>query len=1204
MKRTARGLGPRGLGRQRRRLHLEALEPRLALDASMLRITEFVASNDDGLLDYDGAASDWLEIYNSGDAAVDLSGMHLTDTPGNLTRWTVPNGVSLEGGGYLLVFASSKNTVKPNGELHTNFALSAGGEFLALVDTNGTTILDQYTPEFPGQFEDISYGRAMANSGSPTTLLVSGANVKALLPTDGSLGAHWRDVDFDDAAWPISGPTGLGYENNPLDAINYTSLIQTPLASGTRGAYVRIKFNLASLDDIGRLTLRMKYDDGFAAYINGVPVAQANVPETLQWDSSASATHDDAASILFEDFDASEAIRSLRVGENVLAIHALNQPGGSDMLLVPELVAQPMAIVTPEQLGYFAVPTPGYGNGNNVLGYVAEPVFGTPHGFYSTTQSVAITTPTPGAIIVFTTNGSTPTVDANLNVTNGTLYTGPLSISSTTTVRARAFKTGFEPSFVEAGSYIFVSDVVNQSPAGQVPAGFPANGVNGQSMNYGIDSDIINLYGASAVQNSLLSLSTFSITTDSANLFNPTTGIYVNASNRGIDWERPANVELINTDGSLGFEVNVGLRIRGGYSRNDFNPKHAFRFYFRSDYGDGKLEYPLFGDEGADEFDVMDLRTEQNYSWSSSGGVQNTFLREVFARDTQGDMGSEYTRSRYHHLYINGVYWGVFMTQERVEEFYSETYFGGDADDYDIVKSGLGDVGGTELSEGNDIAWRQLFDYGQALATSPVANANVYWTMQGRNPDGTRNPSLPVLLDAENLADYMLIIFYTGGYDTGLSRFIGDNVANNWFGIYNRVAADQGFQFFIHDNEHSLGAEDGTIHGTQNIDRTGPFNFGNQNNFAQFNPQYLHQDLLASPEYKQLFIDRVQKFMFNGGALTPAANIARLLARKNEVDPAIIAEAARWGDSKTAVPLNKTHWQTEVNWLVNSYFPGRGNTVLSQLRGDGLYTNFAAPTFSQFGGEVPNNFPLTIAGAGGTIYYTTDGVTDPRAIGGAVNPSTAVQQYAGVGVPISGATTVKARLRTAGGQWSGLVEATFTTVTLRGDYNGNGIVNQDDYSVWRSTIGAFMFAGSGADGNGNGVVDPADYTVWRDNLGASLGGSGATTVSSIPAIAGQTPVETSTPESAIESKSAVFYVPTETRLTFRTDGSATLAAQHNDSSRSRFDSLLLATRRASSRTALASLDSAFDEFGSGDAADDEALAAVAGDWLRLPALAL
>ncbi|MGD9635955.1 MAG: chitobiase/beta-hexosaminidase C-terminal domain-containing protein [Pirellulales bacterium] len=1188
-------MGTAGGGvRKWRRLRLEALEPRLVLDASMLRITELVASNDDGLLDYDGAASDWLEIYNSGSDAVNLSGMHLTDSPGNLSRWTFPSSVTLDGGGYLVVFASSKNTVKPNGELHTNFALSASGEFLAIVDTNGTTILDQYTPSFPAQFEDISYGLAMQNSGAPTTIVASGANAKAVLPTDGSLGIAWRDIGYDDSAWPISGPTGLGYENLPGDPINYTSLIQTPLPSGTRGAYVRIKFNLASLDDIGRLTLRMKYDDGFAAYINGVPVAQANVPETLQWDSAASATHDDAASIVFQDFDVSSAIRSLRVGENVLAIQALNQPTGSDMLLIPELVAQPMSIVAPEKVGYFAIPTPGYGNGDNVLGYAAEPVFGTPHGFYSTTQSVAITTATSGAIIVYTTNGSTPTVDANLNVTNGTLYTAPLSISSTTTVRARAFKLGFEPSFIEAGSYIFVDDVINQSPAGQVPAGFAANGVNGQELNYGIDPDIINLYGAAAVKNSLLSLSTISITTDAANLFNPTTGIYVNANNRGNDWERPANVELINVDGSLGFEVNVGLRIRGGYSRNDFNPKHAFRFYFRSDYGDGKLEYPLFGDEGADEFDVLDLRTEQNYSWSSSGSTQNTFLREVFGRDSQGDMGSEYTRSRYHHLYINGVYWGVFMTQERVEEFYSETYFGGDADDYDIVKSGLGDVGGTEISEGNDIAWRQLFNYGQALATNPVANANLYWTMQGKNPDGTRNPALPVLLDAKNLVDYMLIIFYTGGYDTGLSRFLGDNYANNWFGIYNRGAVDQGFQFFIHDNEHSLGAEDGTIHGTQNIDRTGPFNNGNQDNFAQFNPQYLHQDLLASAEYKQLFIDRVQKFMFNGGALTAAANIARFLERKNEVDPAIIAEAARWGDSKTAVPLNKTTWQNEINWVVNSYFPARGNTVLSQLRGDGLYTNFSAPTFSQFGGQVPNNYQLSIAGSAGTIYYTTDGVTDPRLVGGGVNPAAEVKQYNGVGILISGTTTVKARLRTAGGQWSGLVEATFTTATLPGDYNGTGTVTDDDYNVWRVNFGASVPAGSGADGNGDGVVDLSDYTVWRDHLGSSLGaesegGSAALAVSSI---------EAETSESAAAPAVVAFVGIPNLAAPLHKDSAVLSVSPRSLQSAARAELLLAAVRPR----ALESREIAFDDFDSAIQADDQTLDFLADGLLELSAL--
>ncbi|HEY3395313.1 MAG TPA: CotH kinase family protein, partial [Lacipirellulaceae bacterium] len=556
-------------------------------------------------------------------------------------------------------------------------------------------------------------------------------------------------------------------------------------------------------------------------------------------------------------------------------------------------------------------------------------------------------------------------------------------------------------------------------------------------------------------------------------------------SNRGNSWERPATVELIHPDGTPGFEVNAGLRIRGGYSRSGDNPKHAFRFFFRGDYGDSKLEYPLFGDEGVDEFDVLDLRTSQNYSWSFHGDHQNTFEREVFGRDLQRDLGLPYTRSRYHHLYINGVYWGLFQTQERIEEFYGESYFGGQEEDYDVVVAGNGYS--LEVEAGNDVAWRQLFDYAEALAAAPQSNANLYWTMQGLNPDGTRNPDLPVLLDVDALIDYVLIIFYTGGFDSGLSRFLGDNAPNNWFGIYNRETADRGFQFFIHDNEHSLGANS-----TNTIDRTGPFNNGNQSSYWHSNPQFLHQDLMAHPEYKQRFIDHVQEYFFNGGAMTPAASIARLNERVAQSEPAIIAEAARWGDSKINPPRNKSHWQSQIDFLRNTYFPNRGNLVLTQLQGDGLYTpaTLVPPTFSQHGGTVPSGFSLSISAGAGTIYFTTDGVTDPRAIGGQVNSSPAVNSYSGP-ITITQPTTVKARLRTASGQWSGLVEATFTTPTMPGDYDDNGTVEQEDYLVWRADFGNSVAPGSSADGTGNGVVDAADYVVWRKNFGSSMGAAQA-----------------------------------------------------------------------------------------------------------------
>src|SRR4029077_8444931 len=114
--------------------------------------------------------------------------------------------------------------------------------------------------------------------------------------------------------------------------------------------------------------------------------------------------------------------------------------------------------------------------------------------------------------------------------------------------------------------------------------------------------------------------------------------------------------------------------------------------------------------------------------------------------------------------------------------------------------------------------------------------------------------------------------------------------------------------------------------------------------------------------------------------------IARMQERKAQVDPAIIAESARWGDSKVATPFNKSDWQTEVNWLLNTYFPGRTNTVLTQLRADGLY--LTPPALNLASGAVATGSMLSMSSVGnvaGTIYFTVGGVDDPRNADGSIN---------------------------------------------------------------------------------------------------------------------------------------------------------------------------------------------------------------------------
>jgi len=121
-----------------------------------LIISEFLAGNKVGLQDEDGEYSDWLEVRNTGGAAVNLGGMTLTDNVDVSAQWTFPS-MSLNGGAYLVVFCSSKDRTNPNSELHTNFGLKAGGEYLGLYDADGS-VLSEYAPEYPPQTDDRSYG--------------------------------------------------------------------------------------------------------------------------------------------------------------------------------------------------------------------------------------------------------------------------------------------------------------------------------------------------------------------------------------------------------------------------------------------------------------------------------------------------------------------------------------------------------------------------------------------------------------------------------------------------------------------------------------------------------------------------------------------------------------------------------------------------------------------------------------------------------------------------------------------------------------------------------------------------------------------------------------------------------------------------------------------------------------------------------------
>ena len=186
-----------------------------------LYISELVAANSVGFQDEDGEFSDWFEIYNSGPSAVDLGGYSLTDNVLDLTQWTLPP-TNLAAGAYLVVFASNKD--RSGSELHSNFKLSSGGEYLALVDPDGTTVVHEYSPSFPSQSDDVSYGLSFSGGAA---LVLPIEERFFVTPTPGAAN------DASVAADPVFTP----------DSMLFSGSVSVSLSSPQAGATIRYTTN-------------------------------------------------------------------------------------------------------------------------------------------------------------------------------------------------------------------------------------------------------------------------------------------------------------------------------------------------------------------------------------------------------------------------------------------------------------------------------------------------------------------------------------------------------------------------------------------------------------------------------------------------------------------------------------------------------------------------------------------------------------------------------------------------------------------------------------------------------------------------------------------------------------------------------------------------------------------------------------------------
>ncbi|HOW65168.1 MAG TPA: lamin tail domain-containing protein [Candidatus Paceibacterota bacterium] len=184
-----------------------------------------------------------------------------------------------------------------------------------------------------------------------TPLVVKGAPVKVFVPSNGNLHTTWTGnpsyEPFNTTGWK-SGTTGVGYER----ATGYEALIGAnvdALMRSNNSVYIRLEFNVSDPAAFDRLQLRMKFDDGFAAYLNGALLVLANSPASPQW-NSASMVSREANPVVFTVYDITDKIAHLRAGQNILAIQGLNDNvNSSDMIIVPELYAGKSVITIPQE---------------------------------------------------------------------------------------------------------------------------------------------------------------------------------------------------------------------------------------------------------------------------------------------------------------------------------------------------------------------------------------------------------------------------------------------------------------------------------------------------------------------------------------------------------------------------------------------------------------------------------------------------------------------------------------------------------------------------------------------------------------------------------------------------------------------------------------------------------------------------------------
>lgn len=799
-------------------------------------INEIVASNIQGLQDEDGDYPDWIELFNASDSTVNLSGYGISDDIEDPFKYLLPD-FELVSGQYYVLFASDKDR-------------GSQGEVLT------------------------EYWETVVRNGDSTRYLIPQSAVSN----------EWVNKNFDDSGWS-DGTFGLGYGDGD-DA--------TVVDNGTLSVFSRTTFTIDDISSVQGLMFHVSFDDGYVAYLNGVEISRSNMTGTapISYNASASDLVEEAALIIGAELtgiDIEDFKDELVDGENVLAIQVHNiSTGSSDLSLIPFLsvsretnpagsrgiaseinlinsvdsyphtnfklssAGETLVLTNPDSMLIDEITYPelkmdeSYGRSiendstwyiftsvtpaaeNAATGFISrlpKPEFNIEGGVFSDPIELSLSDTSIGDIVYFTIDGTEPTT--------GSLKFGKDSrtVGETFSLKFKTIQSGMLSSEVVTNTYVI---------------------------------------GASH------SLPVVSVSTAPDNLWSDETGIYVvgtngisgnctGPSNFNQDWEIPINIELFETDGTIGFNSRAGAKIFGGCSRTQ--PQKSLSIFFRGEYGNPELDYRIFEEKDIDKFQGFVLR-------NSGNDFNNTHFRDALMTTLVEDTEVDYQAYRPAVVYLNGEYWGIHNIREKVNEHFVAANSNGKADDVDLVGPRS-----EQLIHGSN---QNYLEFLSAIGAANMNDPEQYQTVED-------------MIDIDNYIDYQAVQIYFANTD-----WPGNNIK-----YWRNSLTNTGWRWILYDTDFGFN-----FIGTSNHN-TIAFATNPNCNCGWPNPSwstYTLRQFLESDIFTQKFVNRL------AGLMNTVFDEDKINATIDSLSQVIAPEMAlhkdRWGGDVTG-------WEGNIGALRN-----------------------------------------------------------------------------------------------------------------------------------------------------------------------------------------------------------------------------------------------------------------------------------------------